>query len=647
MPDKDNGLKKEWQEMYDLAAGSWGDWLEEADADFKAYLGDQWNAGEKNWLTQQKRAHYVFNRIRRTVKLLTGYQRKTRLSMKIMPVGKEDQEVADAMSNILMHTMTKADGYNVMSDAYESGPIITGMNFVEVYTDNRGTLRLARQAYNKMLPDPTMTKRDLSDCDFILRREMLSKGQIKMLLRGMKDRDIDNLPDARTDNKFPYLPWGFRKYGEKLVNYDEYWKQETKRVKMLLHLQTGERMEWPGTDRELREYLAYNPMLDSIDQWVDKITLHILVGGEYMMTVEDPMRLGMYPFIGLFGFWHPEVDDDKLKLQGVVRSLRDPQSSYNRRISQMIDIIESQIASGWEANENSVVDPEDLYQTGQGQVIWKKENAPPDALKKIPPPDIPQGLFALNQMLDNLMVEIPGINEELFGTEEKQIPGVLSKLRQGAALTTLQDLWDNYRQSKRLLGRVLIKAVQQQYEADKVTRMTSKPVPPAFYERDLSDYDIMVQEGLLTDNQRQMYYEELKQMYQMTAGPQGSPIPVSSLLEAAPIQMKEELKKAVDEGQRQQQQAQQKQQEQEETLKQWQQAQIANNIAKSKERMTQADENRTSAAYDRARTAAEIQKMGDDQILDRVKLIIEAAKALEPPKPAEPAKPKATAGAKK
>ncbi|MAH48728.1 hypothetical protein CMI37_23075 [Candidatus Pacearchaeota archaeon] len=628
---KDVDIRKDWDEAYNIAASGWGDWLEEAEKDYRCYLGDQWDEKDKAYLTAQGRAHYVFNRVRRTVKLLTGYQRKTRLSMKVSPVGKEDDPVADQMSGIIMQLMTRCNGYNVMSDAYEMGPVITGMNLVEVYLNNDQNLCLNRLPYNKILLDPTINKRDLSDCDFILRRELLPKEQVKMLLRGTKDKVIELLPDARTDNKYPYIPWGFRKHGEKLITYDEFWEKRSTKVKMILNLQTGEQIEWPGSAKDLREYMAYNPMVDAIDRWVDKIKLHILVGGEYVMSSEDPMRLGMYPFVPLIGFWHPEVDDEKLKLQGVVRSLRDPQASYNRRISQMIDIIEGQIASGYKAKEDSLVDKESLYQTGQNKQLWMKKTAQMTDVEKIPPPDIPQGLFALNEMLDNLMTEIPGINNELFGTEEKQIPGVLSKLRQGAALTTLQDLWDNYRQSKRMLGKVLIKAAQQMYDAEKVKRIINKPVLPEFYLEDLAEYDVVVQEGLLTDSQRQMYYEEIKQMYQMTQSQQGSPIPVKAILDAAPIQMKDELLKQVGEQEKSQAEAAQKQQEQQAVLNQWQQAQIVKDIAKAEESLAQATENRTSAAYDRAKTAAEIMKMVQDGDLAKAQLMLQAAQMAEPP----------------
>ena len=619
----DKDIKKDFEEAYSQANAGWGDYIKEAKQDFDFMCNEQWNSTEKQYLANQRRNALVFNRIRRVVKIITGYQRKNRLAFKIDPVGMEDDRAASQLTGVLMDVMRVGNGYNVMSDAFECGPCITGLNFVEPYIDRRGDIRYKRLPYNKCLPDPTFSERDLSDCGYFIRREYVSKDEAKMLVPG-HDTDIDNLQAGR-DEKFPNMTIANKRFAEHLLSYDEFWRKTTKRTKVLIDKATGQEQVWQGGQKALEYVLTQYPMVTAIDRWVESVNLEIFIQGVQFYTGPDPFGLDEYRFVPLIGFWYPEVESDKLKLQGIIRSIRDPQVEFNKRISQEIDIIESQINTGYDALENSVVNPESLYQSGQGKVTWVKNEgnaAGLDAIRKKQTVDIPQGLFQLNQTIDKLLTEIPGINDELFGTEEKDIAGVLSKMRQGGALTILQDLFDNYRFSKKLLGKKTIKLIQKNYHPQKVMRIINEQPVQEFYDPDLSRYDVSVQEGLLTDSQRQMYYEELKALQQA-----GAPIPFTAIVEAAPIQLKEHLKKHIQMAEKAQQQASQGEQQMNQLTQQLMQSQIAENLAQAQERRAEIQQNIATAGLNRAKTAAEIQKMKLDGVSKVAKAVSDLQKS--------------------
>ena len=64
------------------------------------------------------------------------------------------------------------------------------------------------------------------------------------------------------------------------------------------------------------------------------------------------------------------------RVQGVVRGLRDAQYLYNRRKAIELDILESQINSGWIYKENALVNPKDVFTVaGQGRGLALKEEA--------------------------------------------------------------------------------------------------------------------------------------------------------------------------------------------------------------------------------------------------------------------------------
>jgi hypothetical protein len=618
----DSDIKKDFDEAYNQANAGWCDYLKEAEQDFKFMCNDQWNSVEKQYLAAQRRNALVFNRIRRVVKIISGYQRKNRLAYKIDAVGMEDDRAASQITGVLMDVMRVGNGYNVMSDAFECGPCITGLNVVEPFVDRNGDIKFKRIPYNKCLLDPTFSERDLSDCGYVIRREYVSRDEAKMLVPG-HDAEIDDLQVGR-DEKFPYLTVANKRFAERLLSYDEFWRKTTKKIKVLLDRTTGQEQVWHGGQKALDYVLTKYPMVTAIDRWVDSVNLEIFIQGVQFYSGPDPFGLDEYRFVPLLGFWYPEVESDKLKLQGVVRSIRDPQVEFNKRLSQEIDIIESQINSGYDAIEGAVVNPESLYQSGQGKVTWVKRDGNPvglDAIRKKQPVDIPQGLFMLNQTIDNLLTEIPGINEELFGTEEKDIAGVLSKMRQGGALTILQDLFDHYRFSKRLLGKKVINLIQKHYHPQKVMRIINEQPIREFYDPDLSRYDLSVQEGLLTDSQRQMYYEELKALQQA-----GAPIPFTAIVEAAPIQLKEHLKKHIAMAEQAQMQASQGEQQMTQITQQLMQSQIAENLAQAQERRAEIQQNIATAGLNRAKTAAEIQKMQLDGFAKTAKAVADLEK---------------------
>jgi hypothetical protein len=192
------------------------------------------------------------------------------------------------------------------------------------------------------------------------------------------------------------------------------------------------------------------------------------------------------------------------------------------------------------------------------------------------------------------------------------VPGILNRYRTGQALTSQQGVFSGFRRAKRQIGRKIVK-LQQRYEPSKVFRIIQEWPSQGFYQPDFDKYDCNPVEGLLTDSQIHLAYIELLHIKQ--AFPEESRIiPISKLIEAAPIQYKEELLKAIKQAEQQQQQMMQMQLQDKRKMDQL----IA---AQAQEDLSQAQENRADTAYTRAKTMAEIMKMKTEgflEFLDRV-----------------------------
>lgn len=634
----DLNIIQDFDTKYNEAYYAWDPFYPLAERDLRFYLGDQWDEREKRELYQEGRSTFVFNHVRRTINMVTGYQRKHRLSSVVVPQEDSDQKTADQLSQLLLYVAQYGDLYQKISDCF-GGALKTGWNLLCIWVDYRddpinGDIKFAREPYNGFITDPYLTSLDLSDCNYILRRKYLSAEHVASLLPG-QEKDVFSLYKIgwERDDKFTWLPYQRQPNGEQLMAYNEMYQQKWKNVPVLIDMETGETTEFDMDREMINLFLDQYPQLKVIQRPKRYIEKHIIVNDEPMKTEINPYDLDEYPFALSTAIFEPESDQWGLKVQSLIRCIVDPQRESNRRRSQMSDLLDSQINSGWIAVQDSVINPSSLFQTAQGKVIWKKADAPQNALEKIPPGQIPPSSFQLQELYDRDMVTIAGVNDASFGQiETANDSGVMMMLRQGAAITNLQDLFDNLRHFQKTVSKKVIKLIQN-WGANKVRRILNEEPTKEFYNKTFTKYDISVQEGILTDTQKQMNFRQLLDMYQITGGAGQSPITPQMLYTAAPIQGKSKTNQEIEENQKQQaQQAQQAKQVQQQVLgaqMQQSQAKAISDIALGKERFTRAvanmgleDERSSKAIQDRAdsalsrvRAMKELEQMDDDRVL--------------------------------
>lgn len=639
-----------YKECHDFAYRSWGTYLDEATKDLAFVLGQQWDAQDKAYLKEQRRNALVFNKIRRNIKMVTGFERKSRVALIAKPVEGSDEMTAEEFTELLLWAQNYDNMHHTISDAFENGPLKTGINLCELTKDLfedpvNGDMRLLRHPYNAFLLDPRLSKRDLSDCEYVIVRKLYSRETVKALLP-FKANEIDHLTVKGEDLRFPHMTQFFDSRGRQTLRYDSFWRRIYKPVKMLVDMRTGKTQEIDKrtiNDERFRIFMqAFGDQVKVIDKQVPTVEQNIIVEDRLMFRKEDPLKIGDFPFIPFWGFWEPEYSDDSgnsdfaLKLQSLVRPGRDPQTETNKRRSKLLDIIDTQVSSGWIAENGSVRNPRSLHRSGQGSVIWYESGRTPP--QKIPPADIPGNVLAFMEVMDKDVVESMGVTDELLGDPTRdnvEISGILSKLRQGAGLTVLQDLFDNANLSKQMLGKKMIKFIQNNWGAEKVARILNKQPSQEFYKQTFGKYDVVVEEAQDTPSQRALAYTQAVQARQI-----GVNIPDSFILDLMPIQKKSDLKEALKAQEQQAARQAQEQMKDQEILRNFQKAKSFNEIALgveriarseadkglAKERISELQENNAQAALARAKTIREIQQMDDDRLmglyefLERVKL---------------------------
>lgn len=600
----------------------------EADLDLRFFLNDQsvWSDLYGN-LPANRRRQFTFNRIKRVIDMISGYQRRNRKSTIVIPVENGDQETADQFTKILMWINRQEGVLETISESF-LGALITGMNILHVWMDYRqdpisGNIRVDNCPHSYFLIDPFFKKPDLSDCNAIWRRNFLTKRDCISLFPQYAD-EILGLYRADTgngrDGKFQFTAESYNWSLKNLLVYDEFYYRDYRTQKMLVDTQTGETQEWKGQDEDaLKLFLQMYPQITVIDNEIPTVKLCVVIQGKVFYDGPNPSGVDCYPFVPVFAYYHPESPYFPNRIQGVVRSLRDAQYLYNRRRVIELDILESQINSGWKYKENSLVNPADVFMQGQGKGLALKQEAQMTDVERIPAADIPPSMIQLSELLAQEINQISGVNEELLGSAQDDKAGILSMLRQGAGLTTLQGLFDQLDHSQKLLGKIMLDMIQANFTPGKATKILEGAQPmPQFYNKAFGIYHCAIEEGINTTTQKQMQFAQM--LYLREAG---VPISDTMLIEASTIQDK---KKIIDELQRKEQEAQQQQQIQNELAAEAQRAQTrlyesqaTANEGLGIERLSRVQENQALAQERRAAAV----KDQDMAILNLVKAIKE------------------------
>lgn len=535
----------------------WG----EADTDTRFESGDQtlWNDLYGN-LPATRRRMFSFNRIRRVVQMISGHQRRNRKSTVVIPVENADSHTADQFTKVLNWVNRQEGVLETISESF-NGSLITGMNLLQVWLDFRsdpvcGNIRVDNCSYNSFLIDPYFRKPDLSDCNAIWKRSFLTKRECLSLLPDKENEIMGLWGQDNRDGKFQFMPENYNFGLKNLLAYDEYYYRDYRTQRMLIDSKTGETTEWRGNDEErLRLFLQSYPTVTVVEQEIPTVRMAIVVQGKVMYDGPNPLGIDQYPFVPVFAYYRPEMPYFPWRIQGVVRGLRDAQYLYNRRRVIELDILESQINSGWKYKENALVNPKDVFLSGQGKGLALKDEANMTDVEQILPPQVPQSMIELSGLLAQEVSQISGVNEELLGSAVDEKAGILSMLRQGAGLTTLQSLFDNLDRAQKLLGEVIVDIVQNNFTPGKVKKILNGEEPEkAFYDKAFGKYGCAIEEGLNTTTQKQMQFAQLLQLREA-----GVPIPDDVLLDAATIQDKQKLVSAISQSQQQRVQMEQMQ----------------------------------------------------------------------------------------
>lgn len=621
---------------YQQNLSAWQLFFYEQLIDRKVYLGDQRYLNLYSGLSYEHQK-YVFNVAMPVLNMVVGRQRQHRKATRMVPVHGSSSQTASQATKALQSAYYFDDTYNTISNCFKESSI-TGLALMHSWIDYRrdpicGDLKTECFSADMVMMDAFWREMDLSDCQFIRTRKYLHKSQVKELLPG-RENDIDLLNDqAYFDTKFTFMPQQYNIRRKGYLAYDEYWYQTERMATFMVDPETYESTEVDFTPEEMDRLKHQFPHIVIVKEKVPTVHLAIIVNNTCFYDGPNPLSVDFYPFTPFTAYHDLANNNYAFRYQGIIRNIRDPQYLYNYRKQLEMDLLAAQF-SGVDVEEDALVDDQDAFKVGPGKVRFFKKNRMQQGIRDVPGANINPANFQVTEQLKQDIQSQAGVTPELLGQAEDSDVGITEQLRQGAALTTLQELFDNLNLSQRNAGRLHWALIQKNYTLGKIRKMIEEEPTNEFRDKSFQKYDAVVTQAPLTDTTKQLAYLQKYSLWK-----DGLPIPVDMLLADLEIQDKDKMIEAI---QKKQEQEAQMQQQQSQLMMQNQQ--VVNESLQSKaesdrslaqERMAKgrleqfqimtamnkSEHEKTSAVLNTVKAAKEVESMGIDDFVKVFSLI--------------------------
>lgn len=560
-----------------------------AQEDLEFYAGRQDSEEVLQELMRQRRPAEVYNEVKPKVDMLVGLGDQMRYDFQVVPVGGEDEILAEVMNGVVKHFRNKMSLKAMEMQAFEQ-TVKGGRCLVQLYVDSENPfkpeMRVKLHRGNRFFLDPDFMEYDLSDCRYLFVDVWLTEDDIRQYFPKFSGEEVKAFGLAATSD-YPQF-WNEAREKYRLV---EGWYRKTEEVFWFISPFTGEpdfvkKKEWKkfeesintlneqildgadplgdgrpgGTEEALIEMPAPTPGFKSF------IYYAIFSGSGLLESGVNPYWHEMYPFV-FFGAYR---DDNKNNWFSAISMMKDPQRGLNTMRRQLMHLLqtspkgilmhESGAILNIEEYEKRSADPTyhmELSRDGIGRVAFTNQ------------PQISPIYGQLDGTFVQSMKDTSGVQDSLLGIQtSSREPGVTVKMRQETGLSVLFVLFQNFALARKTLTKQLIYNIKQFVDEPTVVRIEgpkgaellqintdANPQSPTFNDISLGEYDLYVEEGIESSTMRMAVGQWLTEFAMNNPGA----IPPDVIMEYTnlPFSVKQQVKTHHEQAQQAQMQAQQ------------------------------------------------------------------------------------------
>ena len=454
---------------------------------------------------------FYFNLIQTPVNMITGYQRQHRKSIIAQSIDGSDNDTTDQYSKLLINISNKQGIHEQFSKACELSAI-AGKCLLQPYLDYtgedpaQGELKVKVWEYNSFLIDPYYRdQQNLSDCQFIWCQEYISKIDAEARF-GDKVKQISPMQGNTQYGSFYFLPENYNMGRNDLMVISYVWYKWRKKKKRLYSKKRNQFFDFAGGDAQLEQILFGIDDMKEVTVETACWNLACVLNDQLMYKGNNPLWDGPEcPFISVDWNYDPHIAQPDLRNRSLVRSMRDPNFLFNHKVISNNDIAASSINSGWIRKVGAVANEDNLKKAGQGWDVIINQGFELSDCQKIIPNAVPESDLALAEQMSDLLFKVSGINlENWSGQNDKHISSLTLMLKQSANLMVFQKYFDQWDHNLKNLGELILMIALSNWNAEKVKLIIGEEPTAFFYSKVFAKYKTIVEEGLLTQTQRNM-----------------------------------------------------------------------------------------------------------------------------------------------
>lgn len=462
--------------------------------DFKFTQGKQWEDSDIDELKAAGRKALTINKIKPIIKLLTGIERQSKSDYRAFPEGGEDELTSDIVTRLMKNVSKNSRVEIKFSEIFKNGSI-GGMSFIEPYIDYNfdlinGDLKFKKIPASNVFLDPNFQEYDLSDSRFLIKiTNGLTMDELITLFPD-KENKIKNIQGGKLDvAKFSEMTASPESYNYDVPNKDkidkvygeetsfdliDYYYKQLKTKYYVVIKDKGVIKEFDTRDEADNFALQTNGVI--ISRKVPVIMLAQAVGDTVLFNDISPFypKWKTYPIIPYFAeLITEELDDFSLKIQGIVRGIKDLQEEYNKRRTQELGHLNASANSGFDIEKDQLSPQEKAklkkFGSSPGILIERKKGTP--ALARITPMPLSQGHSQLASENAQDLKEASGVNPDLLANDSQSQSGraILFKQRQG--LQMIQESLDNFGETKRQVGLFILSQIPDLFTVESALKV--------------------------------------------------------------------------------------------------------------------------------------------------------------------------------
>lgn len=451
----------------------------------KFYSGDQWDQKSIAKLRQEGRPPVVINQIFKAINNVSGKQRDSRLSWRVLPRGENDVLTAVAATRGLSY-ITDATDYKFIESRVFKEAAIGPYGWVEVgYDESDPTKEPVYSEYvpwDEIMMDPYCTMMDLSDARYLIRRKEVDYdiaakafpdkiNALKMAMVTRRSEESEKLMgdyNNRDDGTFSQGMVGVlsESKGRDRVTLREhhYWEMEEK---LYIQLPDGERIDYDEDERLSMMALQIGGQLT---KGIKRCYYRAIMANDTILTVDkSELPFECFPYVCLWAF-----KDAVGKPYGIVEPMIWPQKELNVNRSRANESMRSRWFVYTQGSVPNLTEEQVAARLSRSNFAIQVNDM--NGVQLGSDKGDLGGWMNLMETSRKEVDEVVGQNETAYGEQgnEKSGRAIMARINQQSL--NLGELWDNWRFFRLQVGKMFLSLAIKYWGVEKWKRITEQSI---------------------------------------------------------------------------------------------------------------------------------------------------------------------------